>query len=104
MTFGYKCVNMDNIASSLDRAKKYEAFSIFSNDRFTSLVSGIRLADCMKAEISYLDDELEEQGVEFVFLFSALKLFRHISQTCYTVFKLQFFWYSFSGKKSQCNS
>jgi hypothetical protein len=53
---------MDNIASSLDRAKKYEALSIFSNDRLTSLMSGIRLADCMRAEISYLDDELEEQG------------------------------------------
>jgi hypothetical protein len=59
---------MDNIALSLDRAKKYEVHSIFSNDRFTSLVAGIRLADCMKAEISYLDDELDEQGVEFVLI------------------------------------
>lgn len=63
---------MDNIASSLDRAKKYEAHSIFSNARFSSLVSGIRLAECMKAEISYVEDDPEEkQGSHCLLSFSS---------------------------------
>jgi len=57
---------MDNIATNLEKAKKYEVHNIFGNDKFPSLVSGLRLAECMKAEASYLEDQSEVQGIVII--------------------------------------
>ncbi|XP_059470369.1 tRNA endonuclease ANKZF1-like [Neocloeon triangulifer] len=54
---------MDELRSNLKQLKKYEVHNIFDSKDFNKLVSGIRLADCMKAEVSYVTENVETEDL-----------------------------------------
>lgn len=47
---------MDKNLEDIVKNTKYESYTIFENKLFDNLMCNIQLAECMKSEVSYVDD------------------------------------------------